>query len=221
MDQPTTLHPASSPAISLARTSRRNATPALLTQNLQFWCQPKLPYTTCIDLSSWTLSLINDRRHLAACLRDKPCHLLPPSPVPCPPRSRVLSDFGSSPKLARSVIQAIGPFPRANVSHLCTRSSPLYAIVLTFTSDSSTVSQGMGLQLQTLLNPSEESPSRCSVPDTPSSAKYPSGLSQTSQVWIMPLFFYIGSINMTTVQCSSIAQSGVRQSLELRTQLTF
>ena len=40
----------------------------------------------------------------------------------------------------------------------------------------------MGLQLQTLLNPSEESPSRNSIPDTPSSARYPSGLSQLSQV---------------------------------------
>jgi hypothetical protein len=35
----------------------------------------------------------------------------------------------------------------------------------------------MGLQLQTLLNP-EDSPSRHSVPDTPSSSKYPSGLQQ-------------------------------------------
>ncbi|CAO2656709.1 Nn.00g055120.m01.CDS01 [Neocucurbitaria sp. VM-36] len=51
---------------------------------------------------------------------------------------------------------------------------------------SSTVSQGMGLQLQTLLNPSEESPSRNSIPDTPSSARYPSGLSQLSQSNALP-----------------------------------
>jgi hypothetical protein len=38
----------------------------------------------------------------------------------------------------------------------------------------------MGLQLQTLLNPEEGSPSRQSVPDTPSAARYPSGLSQQS-----------------------------------------
>lgn len=46
---------------------------------------------------------------------------------------------------------------------------------------SSTVSNTntMGLQLQTLLNP-EESPSRNSVPETPSSSRYPSGLSQQS-----------------------------------------
>ncbi|KAH8733041.1 hypothetical protein GQ44DRAFT_17413 [Phaeosphaeriaceae sp. PMI808] len=45
---------------------------------------------------------------------------------------------------------------------------------------SSTVSNNtMGLQLQTLLNP-EDSPSRHSVPDTPSSSRYPSGLSQQS-----------------------------------------
>ncbi|OAL55680.1 hypothetical protein IQ07DRAFT_174873 [Pyrenochaeta sp. DS3sAY3a] len=51
---------------------------------------------------------------------------------------------------------------------------------------SSTVSQGMGLQLQTLLNPSEDSPSRIPVPDTPSSARYPSGLSQVSQPNALP-----------------------------------
>ncbi|KAH7087206.1 hypothetical protein FB567DRAFT_61721 [Paraphoma chrysanthemicola] len=44
---------------------------------------------------------------------------------------------------------------------------------------SSTVSNTMGLQLQTLLNP-DDSPSRGSVPDTPSSSRYPSGLSQQS-----------------------------------------
>lgn len=40
----------------------------------------------------------------------------------------------------------------------------------------------MGLQVQTLLNPSDDSPSRASIPDTPSSARYPSGFSQSSQV---------------------------------------
>lgn len=34
----------------------------------------------------------------------------------------------------------------------------------------------MGLQLQTILN-AEDSPSRNGVPDTPSSARYPSGVS--------------------------------------------
>ncbi|CAN9305214.1 unnamed protein product [Alternaria alternata] len=46
---------------------------------------------------------------------------------------------------------------------------------------SSNVSQHMGLQLQTLLNPSDDSTSRNSVPETPSSARYPSGYSQPSQ----------------------------------------
>ncbi|KAG9188794.1 hypothetical protein G6011_07499 [Alternaria panax] len=46
---------------------------------------------------------------------------------------------------------------------------------------SSNVSQHMGLQLQTLLNPSDDSASRNSVPETPSSARYPSGFSQSSQ----------------------------------------
>lgn len=48
--------------------------------------------------------------------------------------------------------------------------------------DSSTVSQHMGLQVQTLLNPSEDSPTCASIPETPSSARYPSGFSQSSQV---------------------------------------
>ncbi|KAF1912242.1 hypothetical protein BDU57DRAFT_542101 [Ampelomyces quisqualis] len=39
----------------------------------------------------------------------------------------------------------------------------------------------MGLQLQTLLNP-EDSPSRHSVPDTPSSSRYPSGFSHQSNL---------------------------------------
>jgi hypothetical protein len=47
---------------------------------------------------------------------------------------------------------------------------------------SSTVSQHMGLQVQTLLNPSDDSPSRASIPETPSSARYPSGFSHSSQV---------------------------------------
>ncbi|KAL6711833.1 hypothetical protein ACN47E_002876 [Coniothyrium glycines] len=51
---------------------------------------------------------------------------------------------------------------------------------------SSTVSQSMGLQVQTLLNPSDESPSRNSVADTLSSARYPSGLSQASQANALP-----------------------------------
>ena len=59
---------------------------------------------------------------------------------------------------------------------------PACAPSLTRYLDSSAVSQTMGLQVQTLLNPSEESPSRNSIPDTPSSARYPSGLSQSSQV---------------------------------------
>lgn len=46
---------------------------------------------------------------------------------------------------------------------------------------SSNVSQTMGLQVQTLLNPSDDSPARGGIPDTPSSARYPSGLSQLSQ----------------------------------------
>lgn len=39
----------------------------------------------------------------------------------------------------------------------------------------------MGLQLHTLLNP-EDSPSRQSMPETPSSARYPSGVSQQSNL---------------------------------------
>ncbi|KAE8829104.1 hypothetical protein CFE70_008391 [Pyrenophora teres f. teres 0-1] len=45
----------------------------------------------------------------------------------------------------------------------------------------------MGLQVCTLLNPSDDSsPSRNSIPDTPSSARYPSGLSQASQNNALP-----------------------------------
>ncbi|KAI1515636.1 hlh transcription factor [Pyrenophora tritici-repentis] len=52
---------------------------------------------------------------------------------------------------------------------------------------SSTISQHMGLQVCTLLNPSDDSsPSRNSIPDTPSSARYPSGLSQASQNNALP-----------------------------------
>ncbi|KAL1794669.1 hypothetical protein ACET3X_006485 [Alternaria dauci] len=46
---------------------------------------------------------------------------------------------------------------------------------------SSNVSQHMGLQLQTLLNPSDDSTSRNSVPETPSSARYPAAFSQPPQ----------------------------------------
>lgn len=49
--------------------------------------------------------------------------------------------------------------------------------LLTGALGSSAVSNTMGLQVQTLLNP-EESPSRNSVPGTPSLARYPSGVSQ-------------------------------------------
>ncbi|KAL1603540.1 hypothetical protein SLS60_005128 [Paraconiothyrium brasiliense] len=45
---------------------------------------------------------------------------------------------------------------------------------------SSGVSNTMGLQLQTILN-AEDSPSRNGVPDTPSSARYPSGVSSVQQ----------------------------------------
>lgn len=38
----------------------------------------------------------------------------------------------------------------------------------------------MGLQLQTILN-AEDSPSRNGVPDTPTSARYPSGVSSVPQ----------------------------------------
>ncbi|KAF1836722.1 hypothetical protein BDW02DRAFT_492973 [Decorospora gaudefroyi] len=44
----------------------------------------------------------------------------------------------------------------------------------------------MGLQVQTLLNPSDDSPSRSGVPETPSSARYPSGFSQSSQSNALP-----------------------------------
>ncbi|KAF2187007.1 hypothetical protein K469DRAFT_725627 [Zopfia rhizophila CBS 207.26] len=50
---------------------------------------------------------------------------------------------------------------------------------------SSGVSNTMGLQLQTILN-AEDSPSRNSVPDTPSSARYPSGTAQQSQPNALP-----------------------------------
>jgi hypothetical protein len=59
---------------------------------------------------------------------------------------------------------------------------PIIDTLLTRSADSSTVSQSMGLHVQTLLNPSDDSPSRSSIPETPSSARYPSGFSQSSQV---------------------------------------
>lgn len=46
---------------------------------------------------------------------------------------------------------------------------------------SSGVSNNMGLQLQTILN-AEDSPSRNGVPDTPSSARYPSGVSSVPSI---------------------------------------
>jgi hypothetical protein len=70
-----------------------------------------------------------------------------------------------------------------------TRCPRLHLDLLTRASDSSIVSNNnntnnnnnnnpnMSLNVHTLLNP-EESPSRNSVPDTPSSSRYPSGLSQ-------------------------------------------
>ena len=71
---------------------------------------------------------------------------------------------------------SIIPSKRERPQHHLTRTS------LTCTPDSSAVSQHMGLQVQTLLNPSDDSPSRASIPETPSSARYPSGFSQSSQV---------------------------------------
>ena len=57
----------------------------------------------------------------------------------------------------------------------------------------------MGLQLQTLLNP-EESPSRNSVPETPSSSRYPSGLSQVLLLCLFQIIF----ANAQPVSCSAI-----------------
>jgi hypothetical protein len=59
---------------------------------------------------------------------------------------------------------------------------------LTRALDSSTLSNSntMGLQVQTLLNP-EDSPSRNSVPDTPSSSRYPSGFSHQVHVHFLLL----------------------------------
>jgi hypothetical protein len=105
--------------------------------------------------------------------RCRPCHH---SPTACrrPIKARHVD---SSQKLARFATRATGPL--ANVS---TRRTCQWHVVLICTPDSSTVSQNMGLQVQTLLNPSDDSPSRNSIPDTPSSARYPSGLSHSSQV---------------------------------------
>jgi hypothetical protein len=71
---------------------------------------------------------------------------------------------------------------------------------------SSTVSQHMGLQVQTLLNPSEDSPSRASIPETPSSARYPSGFSQSSQPNALPSLNQ-GFDNRLSVDASSHLES--------------
>ncbi|KAL6168366.1 hypothetical protein ACJQWK_06015 [Exserohilum turcicum] len=71
---------------------------------------------------------------------------------------------------------------------------------------SSTVSQHMGLQVQTLLNPSDDSPSRASIPETPSSARYPSGFSQSSQPSALPSLNQ-GFDNRLSVDASSHLES--------------
>lgn len=79
-------------------------------------------------------------------------------------------------------------------------------VVLTCTPDSSTISQHMGLQVQTLLNPSDDSPSRASIPETPSSARYPSGFSQSSQPSALPSLNQ-GFDNRLSVDASSHLES--------------
>jgi hypothetical protein len=80
-----------------------------------------------------------------------------------------------------------------------------HVLLLTRAPDSSTISNNMGLQLQTLLNP-EDSPSRHSVPDTPSSSRYPSGLQQV-RLYSM----WAKTHSDTLPECSPIAQPGLRQ----------
>jgi hypothetical protein len=91
-------------------------------------------------------------------------------------------------------------------------------MLLTCLVDSSTVSQTLGLQVQTLLNPSDDSPSRSSIPETPSSARYPSGFSQSSQVR------HHNAVqtpsNITVAWCSTSTQSRVRQPIKHRCRLS-
>jgi hypothetical protein len=71
-----------------------------------------------------------------------------------------------------------------HLSSSCQRPTTAVAIGADPSIDSSGVSNTMGLQLQTILN-AEDSPSRHSVPsvpDTPSSARYPSGVPSIQQV---------------------------------------
>lgn len=177
------MPPLHSPAPCITRAHLATGSPVALC--LQTCCTCPLR-----ALSPWTSPPTSGNCRRAPSLNRRHCRPLPPSPTRCRRLSRALAAPDSTLKPAKSATRATGPFLKANASLLHVCNSPVVGpwlatglpTILTGALDSSTVSQTMGLQVQTLLNPSEDSPSRTSIPDTPSSVRYPSGLSQLSQV---------------------------------------
>ena len=62
----------------------------------------------------------------------------------------------------------------------------------------------MGLQLQTILN-AEDSPSRNGAPDTPTSARYPSGVPSVQQPVSIPFPHGRAALTRITAQCPALA----------------